>query len=93
MRRWRSPDSLLLPVAEALASFVCNEDLTDVKRCEGPACALMFVDRTPTRKRRWCSMEICGNRVKQAAHRSRVKGQYGPLILAPERMNAKKKVA
>lgn len=93
MRRWRSPDSLLLPVAEALAGFVCNEDLTDVKRCAGPACTLMFVDRTPTRKRRWCSMEICGNRAKQAAHRSRVKGQHRRQTLAPERMNAKKKVA
>jgi predicted RNA-binding Zn ribbon-like protein len=93
MRRWRSPDSLLLPVAEVLASFICNEDLTDVKRCEGPACTLMFVDRTPTRKRRWCSMEICGNRAKQAAHRNRVKGQHRLQTLAPERTNSKKRVA
>lgn len=89
MRRWRSPDSLLLPVAEALASFICNEDLTDVKRCEGEACTLMFVDRTPTRARRWCSMSICGNRAKQAAHRSRLKDQHGPQTYRPKETQEK----
>lgn len=74
-RRWRSPDSLLLPIAEALAQFVCEEDLTNVKACEGSTCTLMFADHTRGRARRWCSMEICGNRAKQAAHRNRLKGQ------------------
>jgi predicted RNA-binding Zn ribbon-like protein len=59
-RRWRSPESLLLPVGEALANFVCVEDFTDIKSCEGPSCTLMFVDRTRGR-RRWFSMAICGN--------------------------------
>jgi predicted RNA-binding Zn ribbon-like protein len=72
-RRWRSPDSLLLPIAEALAKTLAEEDLADVKACEGPACTLMFVDRTRGRSRRWCSMGICGNRAKQIAHRRRVK--------------------
>jgi predicted RNA-binding Zn ribbon-like protein len=73
MRRWSSPDTLLLPVAEALARFVCSEDFTYVKACEGPACTLLFADRTRGRARRWCSMAICGNRAKQAAHRHRSK--------------------
>jgi predicted RNA-binding Zn ribbon-like protein len=72
-RRWRSPDSLLLPIAEALARLVCEEDFTQVKACEGPACTLMFVDHTRGHARRWCSMAICGNRAKQAAHRHRLK--------------------
>src|ERR1700752_3658141 len=46
MRRWRSPESLLLPIGEALARFVCTEDLSHVKACEGHPCTLMFVDRT-----------------------------------------------
>jgi predicted RNA-binding Zn ribbon-like protein len=73
MRRWRSPEALLLPVGEVLAKFVCEEDFSDVKACEGPACTLMFADHTRGRVRRWCSMAICGNRAKQAAHRSRLK--------------------
>ena len=75
MRRWRSPEALLLPIAEALAKFVCEQDFSNVKACEGPACTLMFADHTRGRARRWCSMAICGNRAKQAAHRSRLKMQ------------------
>jgi predicted RNA-binding Zn ribbon-like protein len=72
-RRWRSPEALLLPIAEALAQFVCTEDFSHVKACEGPACTLLFADHTRGRARRWCSMAICGNRAKQAAHRQRRK--------------------
>jgi predicted RNA-binding Zn ribbon-like protein len=75
MRRWRSPEALLLPIGEALAKFVCEEDFSNVKACEGPACTLMFADHTRSHARRWCSMAICGNRVKQAAHRQRLKMQ------------------
>ena len=74
-RRWRSPDSLLLPVGEALARLVCSEDFTHVKACEGHACTLLFVDHTRGHARRWCSMAVCGNRAKQAAHRQRAKSQ------------------
>jgi predicted RNA-binding Zn ribbon-like protein len=72
-RRWRSPESLLLPIGEALARLLAEEDLTDVKACEGRTCTLMFADHTRGRSRRWCSMEICGNRAKQIAHRHRLK--------------------
>jgi predicted RNA-binding Zn ribbon-like protein len=72
-RRWRSPEALLLPIAETLARFVCTEDFTYVKACEGPACTLLFADHTRSRARRWCSMALCGNRAKQAAHRHRAK--------------------
>jgi len=70
-RRWRSPDSLLLPIAQVIAEFLSTEDLTYVKACEGPTCTLLFLDRTRGHARRWCSMAVCGNRAKQAAHRAR----------------------
>jgi predicted RNA-binding Zn ribbon-like protein len=73
MRRWRSPGSLLLPIGEALAKLVCEDDFADVKACAGHSCTLVFADRTRRRARRWCSMAICGNRAKQAAHRDRLK--------------------
>jgi predicted RNA-binding Zn ribbon-like protein len=72
-RRWRSPESLLLPIGEALARMLAEEDFSDVKACEGASCTLMFADRTRGRSRRWCSMGICGNRAKQIAHRHRLK--------------------
>lgn len=74
-RRWASPDTLLLPIAEALARLISEENFTFVKACEGPACSLLFVDHTRGHARRWCSMALCGNRAKQAAHRRRVKVQ------------------
>jgi predicted RNA-binding Zn ribbon-like protein len=76
MRRWRSPESLLLPIGEILAKFVCEEDFADVKACEGHTCTLMFADHTRRRARRWCSMAVCGNRAKQAAHRHRLKRKH-----------------
>jgi predicted RNA-binding Zn ribbon-like protein len=72
-RRWRTPESLLLPIAETLARFVSTEDFSDVKACEGPSCTLLFADHTRGKARRWCSMAICGNRAKQAAHRERTR--------------------
>jgi predicted RNA-binding Zn ribbon-like protein len=73
MRRWRSPESLLLPIGEALAKFVCEEDFANVNACEGHSRTLVFADHTRRRARKWCSMAICGNRAKQAAHRNRLK--------------------
>lgn len=72
-RRWRSPESLLLPIGEALAKFVCEEDFSNVKACEGHHCTLIFADHTRGHRRRWCSTAVCGNRAKVAAHRLRLK--------------------
>jgi predicted RNA-binding Zn ribbon-like protein len=70
-RRWNSPESLLFPIARSLANLVCTENFAYIKSCEGPTCTLLFIDRTRARARRWCSMAVCGNRAKQAAHRNR----------------------
>jgi predicted RNA-binding Zn ribbon-like protein len=75
-RRWRSPESLLLPIGEALAKFVCEEDFANVKACEGHSCTLVFADHTRRRARKWCSMAVCGNRAKQTAHRNRLKSKH-----------------
>ncbi|MDR3101256.1 MAG: CGNR zinc finger domain-containing protein [Paraburkholderia sp.] len=72
-RRHYTPESLLMPIAEALAKLVCDEDFTHVKACEGPRCTLLFADHTRGHARRWCSMALCGNRAKVAAHRKRLK--------------------
>jgi len=73
VRRFEKPDSLLLPIAEAMAQLVATEDFAHVKACEGPTCTLLFADHTRGHARRWCSMALCGNRAKQAAHRARLK--------------------
>jgi predicted RNA-binding Zn ribbon-like protein len=73
VRRWRSLESLLLPIGEALARCVYDEDFASIRACEGHRCTLIFADHTRSGGRRWCSMAMCGNRAKQAAHRDRLK--------------------
>src|SRR5262245_18831847 len=55
LRRWRTPDSLLLPIAHAMANFITSEDLSRVKSCEKSPCTLFFLDRTRGQARRWFS--------------------------------------
>jgi predicted RNA-binding Zn ribbon-like protein len=74
-RRFASPDDLLLPIARSIADLVTGADFADVKKCESPTCVLHFLDTTRGRRRRWCSMAVCGNRAKQAAHRERAAGR------------------
>lgn len=74
-RRWRTPETLLAPIGDGLTQLVCEEDFSNVKACEGPACTMLFADHTRGHARRWCSMALCGNRAKQAAHRQRLREQ------------------
>jgi predicted RNA-binding Zn ribbon-like protein len=74
-RRWLSPESLLMPIGEASARCVCDEDFAAIRACEGHRCTLLLADHTRRRARRWCSMAMCGNRAKQAAHRHRLKAE------------------
>jgi len=72
-RRWDSPKSLLLPLADAIGDLVSQKDFTLVRKCEGPSCTLWFLDVSKGHGRRWCSMAVCGNRAKVAAHRARMR--------------------
>ena len=42
-----------------------------VRGCEGPGCLLLFLPAHP--RRRWCSPDLCGNRVRVARHYRRHK--------------------
>jgi predicted RNA-binding Zn ribbon-like protein len=71
VRRQETAESILAPVAEAAAHLLTTADFELVKRCEDDTCVLWFFDQTKSHNRRWCSMEICGNRHKVAAYRVR----------------------
>jgi predicted RNA-binding Zn ribbon-like protein len=66
-----TPEALLAPLAEAAAEFLATADFHLVRACEGVDCVLWFYDRTKAHRRRWCSMDACGNRNKVARFRSR----------------------
>ncbi|HEV3345432.1 MAG TPA: ABATE domain-containing protein [Pirellulales bacterium] len=71
VHRWETPQELLVPIAAAAADLICSQDFRLIRSCEGSACILVFLDRTKAHARRWCSMAVCGNRAKAAAHRAR----------------------
>jgi len=55
-------------LAETASDLLCAYDLSLVKQCHNPACVLFFYDTTKNHARHWCSMDLCGNRSKVAAH-------------------------
>ena len=65
------PLRALAPMARALAQLIVAGRGSGIRRCANPACALYFRDRSRARRRRWCSMAVCGNRMKVAAHTRR----------------------
>ncbi|MDX1751304.1 MAG: CGNR zinc finger domain-containing protein [Methylophaga sp.] len=60
-------------LAFELANMLASEQRAYLKRCLNPDCVLMFVDNSRSHKRRWCSMETCGNRAKVSKHYRKVK--------------------
>ncbi len=72
-----NPMQLLVPVAEAAATLLCEGDLSLVRRCDNDRCILVFLDTTKSHTRRWCSMSACGNRSKVAAHQRRQRDRSG----------------
>lgn len=42
-----------------------------IRICAADDCSARFYDRSPAGKRRWCSMQSCGNAAKVRAHRAR----------------------
>lgn len=45
-----------------------------IRVCSAENCGLLFVDASRPGRRRWCSMEVCGNRAKIRGHRGREAG-------------------
>ncbi len=69
----REPVDVVARLAGVAADFLTEADWSRVKKCGNPACVLLFLDTTKSRTRRWCSMGLCGNRHKVAAHYARQK--------------------
>jgi predicted RNA-binding Zn ribbon-like protein len=42
-----------------------------LRKCAREGCSILFVDRSRTGRRRWCSMSACGNKAKVDAFRKR----------------------
>jgi predicted RNA-binding Zn ribbon-like protein len=65
------PLRALAPIARSAADLIAQGRGALVRKCANPRCVLYFRDTSRTRRRRWCSMAVCGNRMKVAAHTRR----------------------
>jgi predicted RNA-binding Zn ribbon-like protein len=45
--------------------LITEGDFHRIRECGGHACGWLFYDRSKNNRRRWCEMEVCGNRAKQ----------------------------
>jgi predicted RNA-binding Zn ribbon-like protein len=63
------PEDLFAPLAQAAAMLFANTNRDRVRKCD--QCVLHFVDTSKKGTRRWCSMQLCGNRLKVAAYAAR----------------------
>ena len=71
--RTETAEDLLAILSYHMARLISEADADRLKTCDGPGCDFRFLDTSRNNRRRWCSMAICGNRAKAAAHRARQK--------------------
>lgn len=65
----RKPTDLWAPIADAAADLLAEPDSSRIRKCE--SCVVHFFDTSKKGSRRWCSMNICGNKHKVAAYQRR----------------------
>jgi predicted RNA-binding Zn ribbon-like protein len=65
----RQPEDLFAPLAHSAAALFADAERNRVRKCA--QCVLHFHDTSKKGTRRWCSMQLCGNRIKVAAYAAR----------------------
>ena len=65
----KRPEDLWGPILSAAADLLSEPETDRIRRCE--ACVIHFFDTSKKGSRRWCSMNICGNKLKVAAYQRR----------------------
>jgi predicted RNA-binding Zn ribbon-like protein len=64
-------EAVLATVARDAIDVLSAPALERVRKCADAHCSILFLDTSRPGKRRWCSMNGCGNKVKKAAYRKR----------------------
>nr|WP_281423122.1 CGNR zinc finger domain-containing protein [Paenibacillus oenotherae] len=59
-------DGILYTILSSVFSTLNHVNADRIRKCEHEDCILHFIDVSKSGKRRWCSMESCGNRNKAA---------------------------
>jgi predicted RNA-binding Zn ribbon-like protein len=64
-------EAVLGPIAGSAVMVITTAPRTRLKQCAGHHCGWLFLDTTKGNNRRWCEMEVCGNRAKQKRRRGK----------------------
>lgn len=67
------PSDFWAPIVDATADLLSESDPSRLRKCE--SCVVHFFDTSKKGARRWCSMNICGNKLKVAAYQQRKRNQ------------------
>ncbi len=68
----RKPTDFWVPIIDATADILAETQSARIRKCE--SCVVHFFDTSKRGSRRWCSMSICGNKLKVAAYQQRKRG-------------------
>lgn len=72
---FHKPDDIWATIADATADLLVNTETSRIRKCE--SCVVHFLDKSKKGSRRWCSMNICGNKLKVAAYQQRKRATDG----------------
>ncbi len=72
-------DRPLWPIALSAAELLTSDAVQRVRKCASAECGWLFVDDSRNHNRRWCEMEVCGNRSKARDHYRRAHSSGGKL--------------
>ena len=67
----RKPEDVWTPIVAATAELLSEVESSRIRKCESESCIFHFYDTSKKGSRRWCSMSICGNKLKVAAYQRR----------------------
>jgi predicted RNA-binding Zn ribbon-like protein len=67
-------EAVLGPISLSAMTTLLQADLSRIKQCPGEKCGWLFFDATKNKSRRWCEMEVCGNRAKQRRFGAKARG-------------------
>jgi predicted RNA-binding Zn ribbon-like protein len=64
-------DHVLWQITRSATDLVLSGESTRVRQCSDQYCSWLFVDGSRNGRRRWCSMQLCGNRARVRSYRRR----------------------
>lgn len=62
--RRNDPDRIIGPILQSAVDLLTSGSFRRIRECADENCGWLFLDRSQTGKRKWCSMNDCGNRDK-----------------------------